>query len=176
MEITIRQEQTQDLKGVNQVIKCAFEKEPLSDHKEHLMVERLRKSKGFIPELSLVAQRNNQIIGYILLSKVNIQNEIKTFPSLALAPVAVLPDYQNQGIGSQLINAAHDIAREMGFESIVVLGHETYYPRFGYQLSKDFNITFPFEAPRENCMALELRKGGLKEVSGEVQYPKEFFS
>jgi predicted N-acetyltransferase YhbS len=157
------------------VIKYAFQKEKYSDQKEHLLVDRLRKSKEFIPELSLVAEKDDQLVGYILLSKVTIHNELKTFDSLALAPVVVLPEYQKQGIGRQLIEAVHTIAHDMGFSSIVVLGHESYYPKFGYCISEEYGITFPFEAPRENCMVLELRKDALKNVSGTIHYPEEFF-
>lgn len=175
MNIIIRQEQSSDFDQVDNVIKHAFKDEKLSDQTEHLLVRRLRKSAAFIPELSLVAEDKGKVIGHILLSKVSIQNESELFNSLALAPVSVLPEYQNQGIGGKLINAAHDIARKLGHSSVVLLGHEDYYPRFGYELSKNFGVKFPFEAPEKNCFILELNKDSLKEVSGTVKYPKEFF-
>jgi predicted N-acetyltransferase YhbS len=175
MEIKIRKEEKEDFKAVFELIRLAFENEELSDHKEQFLVERLRNSDAFVPELSLVAEVDNQIAGYILLTKINIEDRDKnTHISLALAPVAVLPDYQGKGIGGKLIQAAHDRARALGFGSVVLLGHESYYPKFGYKLTKEFGIKLPFEVPEENCMAIELSQNALRNVSGIVRYPKAF--
>ena len=175
MEIKIRKEEKEDFKKVFELIRLAFENEELSDHKEQFLVERLRNSDAFVPELSLIAEVDNQIAGYILLTKINIEDKDKnTYTSLALAPVAVLPNYQGKGIGGKLIQAAHDIAKKMGFGSVMLLGHENYYPKFGYKLTKEFGIKLPFEVPEENCMAIELSQNALQNVSGVVRYPKEF--
>jgi len=175
MNIEIRKEEKEDFRTVFELIRLAFENEELSDHKEQFLVERLRNSDAFIPELSLVAEVDNQIAGYILLTKINIEDKNKnTYTSLALAPVAVLPDFQGKGIGGKLIQAAHDKARALGFGSVVLLGHESYYPKFGYKLTKEFGIKLPLDVPEENCMAIELSQNALKNVSGVVQYPKEF--
>lgn len=171
----IRQENANDFIAVFNLIKKAFEKETLSDHKEHFLVERLRTSDTFIPELSLVAEINNKIVGHILLTKLNIINKTNKIESLALAPLSVLPDFQRKGIGGGLINTSHKIAKNLGYRSIILLGHETYYPRFGYKPLDTFNITLPFPAPKENCMALELIPNGLNGVNGVVEYPKAFF-
>ncbi|QSE98669.1 GNAT family N-acetyltransferase [Fulvivirga lutea] len=175
MDIKIRQEKSLDYDQVEHTIKNAFKEEKHSDQTEHLLVGRLRKSTHFIPELSIVAEKDGKVIGHILLSKVTIENERKIFNSLGLAPVSVLPVYQKQGIGSKLIIAAHNKALQLGYDSVVLLGHEDYYTRFGYKLSKNFGIKFPFKAPEENCFVLELKKDSLKEVSGTVKYPMEFF-
>lgn len=172
--MTIRQENNNDYEAVFNLIEEAFRKEEFSDHKEQFLVERLRNSNTFIPELSLVAESDGKIIGHILLTKVHIKNEQTQFDSLALAPVSVLPAFQGKGIGSALIKKAHKIAIDLGHKSIVLLGHEDYYPRFGYQQANSFGITFPFDAPKENCMVIELVKNGLKRVQGVVAYPKEF--
>ena len=175
MEIIIRQEQKQDYPNVFQLIQLAFKDMPESDHQEQFLVERIRHSDGFIPELSLVAESDGKIIGYLLLSKVEIITGDKHFPSLALAPVAVLPSFQYQGVGSKLIREAHRIAAQIGYHSALVLGHSNYYPRFGYRPAQDFNIVFPFDVPSEYCMAIELIPEGLKEVHGMVKYPDVFF-
>lgn len=175
MNIEIRKEEKEDFKTVFELIRLAFENEEMSDHKEQFLVERLRNSDAFVPELSLVAEVDNQIAGYILLTKIKIEDKDKNnYISLALAPVAVLPGYQGKGIGGKLIQAAHKIARELGFGSVVLLGHENYYPKFGYKLTKEFGIKLPFEVPEENCMAIELSQNTLQNVSGIVRYPKEF--
>jgi len=174
MNITIRQETPKDHQAVFHLIEAAFQSEPISDHQEQFLVERLRTSPAFIPELSLVAEVDKKIVGHILLTKLKIKNEQTAFDSLALAPVSVLPNYQRKGIGGQLIKQAHSIAKALGHTSIVLLGHAHYYPRFGYQPAHLFGITFPFEAPKENCMVLALTENGLDGISGTVVYPKEF--
>ncbi|HBQ61902.1 MAG TPA: GNAT family N-acetyltransferase [Balneolaceae bacterium] len=175
MDITVRQEQKNDRSTVEKVIRKAFEPEPMSDQKEHLLVKKLRDSPAFIPELSLLAEVDNTVVGYILLTKIQIKDATTTFDSLALAPVSVLPDHQRKGIGKMLIRTAHNKAKELGFRSVVLIGHEDYYPKFGYKEAQYFGISFPFEAPAENCMAIELFPDSLAKVSGEVVYPEAFF-
>lgn len=174
MKLTIRKEESEDFESVFNLIEKAFESEQMSDHQEHFLVERLRKSDAFIPELSMVAEIENRIVGHILLTKLKIKNEQDEFNSLALAPVSVLPEYQGKGIGGRLIKEAHKNAKELGYQSIVLLGHEKYYPKFGYKRADRFGIELPFEVPKENCMAIELIEDGLKGVKGIVEYPKEF--
>lgn len=174
MKITIRKEEVKDFKAVFNLIEKAFESEQMSNHKEQFLVERLRKSDTFISELSLVAEIDGKIVGHILTTKLKIKNKTNEFRSLALAPVSVLPEFQGKGIGGKLITESHKIAKELGYKSIVLLGHEKYYPKFGYKQADKFGIELPFELPKENCMAIELVKNGLNGVSGMVEYPKEF--
>ena len=171
----IRQEQTQDYKKVFKVIEAAFKNVEYSDQSEPFLVERLRQSDAFIPELSLVATIDDEIVGHILLTKITIKDTNRNTPSLALAPVSVLPEYQGQGIGGAFIKAAHVESKLLGHQSVILLGHENYYPRFGYQQTEQFGIKLPFEVPKENCMAIELVKNALQNVSGTVVYPKAFF-
>lgn len=98
MRINIRKENQADYSAVFEVIEQAFEKLVLSDHQEQFLVQRLRKSTAFIPDLSIVAEIGNKIVGHILLTKLKIKNEQDEFESLALAPVSVLPEYQGKGI------------------------------------------------------------------------------
>lgn len=173
--ITIRQEEEKDHLKVFQLTEEAFRNMEHSDHQEHFLVEQLRNSEAFIPELSLVAEtENGEIAGHILFTKLKIQNGDETFESLALAPVSVHPDFQNRGIGGQLILRGHSIAKESGYTSVILIGHESYYPKFGYEKTTNFGISFPFEIPEINGMAVELVKDGLKNVKGIVKYPKEF--
>jgi predicted N-acetyltransferase YhbS len=87
-----------------------------------------------------------------------------------------LPEFQKQGIGGQLIEYAHNKAKELGYESIVLLGHKDYYPKFGYSQAAEFGIDLPFDVPKENSMVITLTKNGLDGVNGIVQYPKEFMT
>ncbi|MBB4803024.1 putative N-acetyltransferase YhbS [Flavobacterium nitrogenifigens] len=175
MEVKLRQENENDFQSVFQLIEKAFEKEEYSDHKEHFLVERLRKSEAFISELSIVAEIESKIVGHILFTKLKVVNDSDSFESLALAPVSVLPEFQGKGIGSKLILYGHEVAKKLGYKSVILLGHQDYYPRFGYELCEKYNIKMPFDVPSENCMVISLIENGLKGVSGEVVYPKEFF-
>ena len=175
MDLIIRKENPEDFKAVFKLIEKAFENERMSDHKEQFLVERLRKSNAFVPQLSMVAETEKQIVGHILLTKLKIKNEYNEFESLALAPISVLPEYQRNGIGGMLIKEAHEKAKELGFQSVVLVGHEKYYLKFGYKQADLFGIKLPFEVPKENCMAIELTENGLENVSGMVKYPKEFY-
>lgn len=174
MNIIIKQEQKNNYEIVEDLIKRSFENEEFSDKSEHLLVNRLRNSSSFIKELSLVAFDEEKIVGHILFTKAKIDNDKEAFETLALAPVSVLPDYQGKGIGSKLIQEGLKIAKEIGYKSVIVLGHDKYYPKFGFIPASNFNIKAPFEVPDEAFMALELVRNGLKNVNGIVVYAKEF--
>lgn len=173
--MTIRQEEEKDYQKVFELIEEAFREIEYSDHQEQFLVEKLRKSEAFIPELSLVAEdEKGDIVGHILFTKLGIETGTETFESLALAPVSVSPQFQNQGIGGQLIREGHLVAQKLGYQSVILIGHENYYPKFGYEKTSNFGISFPFEIPEKNAMAIELVKNGLKNKKGMVKYPKEF--
>ncbi|TYS67796.1 N-acetyltransferase [Sutcliffiella horikoshii] len=175
MDIVIRQERQEDYLITEHVVKRAFEHAEFSDQKEHFLVQRLRSSDAFIPELSLVAiDEKKEIVGHILLTGIKIVNQMEENVSLALAPVSVTPEYQNKGIGSTLIREAVQRAGELGYNSIIVLGHQDYYPKFGFKSASLWGISAPFPVPSDSFMALELRKGTLQHVQGTVVYPKEF--
>ncbi|UCA61606.1 N-acetyltransferase [Chryseobacterium rhizoplanae] len=173
--IKIRQEEEKDYEEVFKLTEEAFRDIEHSDHKEHFLVEKLRESEAFIPELSLVAENGNGILaGHILFTKLTVENGSETFESLALDPVSVKPEFQNQGVGGQLIQEGRRIARKLGYQSVILIGHENYYPKFGYKKTSNFGISFPFEIPEANGMAVELIKDGLKNRKGMVKYPREF--
>ena len=173
--ITIRQESPQDHTNVYKLIREAFASVEESDHSEQDLVERLRHSSSFIPELSLVAETGRgELVGHILLTRIHIINDAQAFPSLAVAPLSVLPSCQRQGIGSALIREAHRRAAALGYDSAVLLGHPGYYPRFGYLPAHRFGIRFPIDAPVDCCMVIELQPDGLKGVQGRVEYDPVF--
>ena len=167
--IEIRQENEKDYDAIYDVVKTAFSKASHCDGNEQDLVNDLRKGNAYIPELSLVANDNDKIVGYIMFTKINIgENE-----EIALAPLAVLPEYQRQGIGSLLIKEGHRIAKELGYNYSVVLGSENYYPKFGYVPAKVYGIKPPFEVDDKNFMAVKLNDNADK-IDGTVIYSKEF--
>lgn len=167
--IEIRQENIKDYEEVYNVIKRAFETAEHRDGNEHDLVNELRKGDSFIPKLSLVAIKENKIVGYILFTKIKIGE----YEEITLAPLAVLPEYQKQGIGSKLIEEGHRIAKELGYHYSVVLGSEKYYTKFGYIPAIKFGIKAPFDVPNENFMAIKLNDTNT-EIKGIVKYAKEF--
>lgn len=173
--LQLRQETPGDYPAVRALIVQAFDLDPQQTNGEHALTDRLRQSPSFIPELSLVAVAAGQVVGHILLSKMEIQQSQKAVPSLALAPLSVLPSWQGKGIGSALIKEAHRIARNLGHGSVIVLGDADYYPRFGYRKLAHFGITLPFPAPPENCLIVELQEDSLSGVSGRAVYDAAFF-
>ncbi|OXS57393.1 GNAT family N-acetyltransferase [Cohnella sp. CIP 111063] len=171
MHILIRQEKNEDANEVYHLIQQAFEDSDYSDHDEHNLVNRLRNSTKFIPELSLVAEYDGQIAGHILFTEVHVGDQTL----IALAPVSVRPEMQSKGIGKLLITEGHKIAAQLGYKGSIVLGHDTYYPKFGYKKASQYGIEAPFEVSDDHFMAAELIDGGLTDVRGVVEYAKEFF-
>ncbi len=166
--LTIRQEEEKDYAQVYETVRRAFAGAEESDGDEQNLVCRLRKSTAFIPELSLVAETEGKIVGHIMFTRLKIAGT----EQLALAPLAVLPEYQKQGIGGKLIESGHQIAKKMGFRFSVVLGYPSYYPKFGYRPAAGFGIKCPFDVPEECFMAATLQKAD--RLEGTVVYPPEF--
>ncbi|MGX1787772.1 GNAT family N-acetyltransferase [Bosea sp. NPDC055332] len=134
------------------------------------IVERLR-SDGLVA-VELVAEQGGAIIGHILLSWLPTMMDGRAVKALALAPMAVRPGLQKQGIGGRLIMAALDEARVAGAEVVIVLGHPGYYLRFGFSAPLAQNLASPFQG--EAFMALELVTGALAGKQGSVSYPSAF--
>lgn len=167
--LNIRQELQSDYDAVYQVVKEAFTNAEYTDGDEQNLVVRLRNSKSFIPELSLVAVENEKIVGHILFTRA-VVNGIEV---LALAPLSVLPEYQNRGIGQSLIKQGHIIAQKMGYKYSVVLGHAEYYPKSGYVPASQFGIKAPFKVEDENFMAVCLNET-IGNLNGIMEYDEAF--
>ena len=165
----IRQERLEDYDAVDHIVKEAFESAEHSDGNEQDLVVELRKSKSFIPELSLVAVEDGKIVGHILFTKALVQG----VEVLALAPLSVLPDYQNKGIGLSLMKEGHGIAHKLGYEYSVVLGHSKYYIKAGYTPASKYGIKAPFEVEDESFMAICLN-GTVGKLNGVMEYDEAF--
>lgn len=170
MKILLRPEEASDIETIFDLNKQAFGRD-----NEANVVSLLRCKKTFIPALSIVAIRERQLVGHILFTLVEIvDSQTKKNQSLALAPVAVHPDFQNEGIGTQMIKYGLNQAQQLGFKSVMVLGRATYYPRFGFLPASHWHIYAPFDVLSCSFMAMELKPGGLHGVSGIVDFPSEF--
>ena len=167
--LVIRTEQKGDYKQVCQLIKKAFKTAKYSDGTEQDLVEKLRRSQSFIPELSLGATIDNKIVGHILFTKARI-NQVEV---LTLAPLSVLPGYQHQGIGLSLIKHGHKIAQNLGYNYSVVLGDSAYYSKAGYIPASQYGIISPFEVTNENFMAICFDNNP-QQLNGVIKYDDAF--
>ncbi|WP_340008564.1 N-acetyltransferase [Paenibacillus sp. FSL K6-0276] len=168
----IRTETSADYDGVYQVNVKAFD----DREDEARLVESIRNSEGFIPELSIVAEKDNEIVGHILLSKAVVQDGENTNDVIVLAPIAVMPNVQKQGIGKALILEGLDRCRTLGYDLVFLIGHPEYYPKFGFQPARQHGFELKqFEVSDNVFMVCELKEGALQKVKGELIYPKSFF-
>lgn len=158
----IRPETEQDQLPIHRVNAEAFETET-----EATLVDALRNSG--IPLISLVAEQDDTVVGHVLFSPMT-DAQGNHVPIAGLAPVAVAPGHQKQGIGSALIRAGLEQCRAAGYQAVIVLGHPGYYPRFGFVPASHFGIRCQYDAPDEAFMALELLPGALTEIAGVVKY------
>jgi len=167
--LCIRPETPGDYEAIGRINEAAF-----GGNAESRLVERLRRTEAFLPELSLVAELEGVPVGYTLFYPVRIRSDVRSFPTLALAPMAVLPECQNKKIGSTLAIAGLRYAQEGGHRSVIVLGHPPFYHRFAFKTASEWGIRAPFDVPDESFMALELVLGELEGKAGVVEYPAEF--
>jgi putative acetyltransferase len=166
--LIIRPETTEDEAAIRHVNEEAF-----GQKEEAEIIEKLR-SRGVLT-ISLVAVQDNDIVGHIAFSPVKVESEHSSFEAISLAPMAILPAYQRQGIGSQLVRAGLEECRRIGHELVVVLGHPNYYPRFGFVPASTYGIKSEYDVPDEAFMVLELRQGAYSGRSGIVKYQPEFY-
>jgi putative acetyltransferase len=168
----IRAEKAEDRAAIWEINRLAFGGEA-----EPNLVDKIRKSAGFIPQLSLVAVQQGRVVGHILFSPIEIRLDDRPdqpMQALALAPMAVHPDLQKQGIGSALVRHGLEICRDLGHNLVVVIGHPDYYTRFGFTSARARGLDAPFPVPDEAFLAIELVPGSLPGVKGTVVYPPAF--
>jgi len=164
--LIIRPEQPEEITDIRHVNLAAFGAAVEAD-----LVDALRQHAQ--PFLSLVAVEADEVVGHIAFSPVTLVQH----PDLriaGLAPMAVLPSRQRQGIGTSLVRAGLHESVRLGFEAVVVLGHAGYYPRFGFQAASSLGLASEYNVPDDAFMALELRPGALHGYSGTIRYHPSF--
>jgi len=166
VEIVLRPEEEKDYKIVEELTREAFWNHHVPGCDEHLLIHNLRKTKEFVRELDFVALYNNKIAGNIVYVKTKIKNNGTEYNVLTFGPVSVLPEYQNRGIGSKLINHTIKLSREMGFAAIIIYGDPEYYKRFGFKESKNYGITNADKKYPAALLVLELYPRSLSGIEG----------
>ena len=164
--LTIRLEAPGDAAAIHQVNLLAFGQPQEAD-----LVDALRRNGGLT--ISLVAIQDSRIVGHIAFSPVTITSDT-IIDAIGLAPMAVVPEYQNTGIGSQLVEARLNACHNTPYGVVVVLGHPPYYPRFGFTPAKPYGIVWEHDVPEEVFMVHELQAGALAQTQGMVKYRPEF--
>jgi putative acetyltransferase len=163
----IRMEEPEDFAGIRAVNLAAFGRES-----EANLVDQLRLATSTI---SLVAVEGDRVVGHIFFSPVLLEGTcFHDLKLLGLAPMAVLPDYQRQGIGSLLIQHSLEEHLQSKFSAVVVLGHTEYYPRFGFVPAREKGLGCDYFVPDEAFMVLELKSGALEGCSGIIKYHSAF--
>ena len=163
--IQIREEREGDAAAIRELNRLAF-----GQDQEGNIVDALRANDAVTA--SLVATLDGRVVGHILYSPVTL-HEIK---GAGLAPMAVLPEYQRQGIGSKLVEAGNQQLKQSGCPFIIVVGHPSFYPRFGFEPASTHRITCEWELPDEVFMVLVLDPLKMAGVSGLAKYRPEFSS
>jgi len=164
---TVRTETIEDHESVRRVNELAFAR-----CNEAALVDALRANAR--PYVSLVAVVHEEVVGHIFFSPVSVESEAGGFTAMGLAPMAVLPEHQNQGIGSQLVREGLKECRRIGQNIVVVLGHPNYYPRFGFAPASLKGLRSEYDVPDEVFMVMELTEGALNGRRGLVKHHPEF--
>jgi len=164
----IRAELPVDLDQIHELHRTSF-----ATAAEAELVDAIRASAGFIPELSLVAATaDTSVLGHILISRVELERGEERSAVLALAPVAVLPAHRERGIGSTLVAGALALAEERNEPFVVVLGSPRFFARFGFLPAADFGVTGPYDVPDD---LYQLFPRPATEIpTGRVVYPPAF--
>lgn len=160
--VVMRRESPEDVVGIREVVRAAFGRDGEAD-----LVDALRRAGALT--LSAVALSENRVVGHVGFSLITIG---ESGAGLALAPVAVAPDWQRRGVGSALIRWSLEECRGLGHGMVIVLGEPEYYSRFGFVAAARFGIECPFAVPAEVFMALEL--SAARAPRGMVKYRQEF--
>jgi predicted N-acetyltransferase YhbS len=164
--VVIRRETPREFSQIYELVRIAFQTAKVSNGKEQDFVNDLRGGGNYIPELALVAEEKGKLIGHIMFTRSCIVNGDNKFETLLLAPISVVLESRNKGIGSALIGEGFKLAREMGYKSVVLVGDPAFYHRFGFQTASNWGIKPTHPIPDENVMACELVPHALQKVDG----------
>jgi putative acetyltransferase len=164
--MNIRDEQPDDAQAIRSVNRAAFGNDAEAD-----LVDSLRRHAA--PLISLVAEDHGGIVGHILFSPAMLETKPEV-QIMGLAPMAVVPKRQRQGIGSQLVAEGILRCQALNADAVVVLGHPAYYPRFGFVPASRFSIRSVYDVADDVFMIRELRAGALSGVDGIIRYHPVF--
>ncbi len=157
-----------DYNEIYELVKTAFETAQVSDGTEQDFVLKLRAGNTYIQELELIAKNNEEIIGHIMFTKLNIKTNKGEYVALLLAPLCVKLEYRNKGVGKKLVYTGFEEAKKLGYEAVFLVGNPQYYNRFGFKEVGKLGIKNKTEIPNEFVLGCELVQGALDNIEGEI--------
>ena len=166
----VRPENPAEFEDIYDLIRAAFETARVKEGDEQDFAEKLRSSENYIPELALVVETTEGLAGHIMLTKTYIDTAAGEYEALLLAPVSVLAQHRDKGVGSMLIIESMRRARQMGYKAVFLCGDPAYYHRFGFRSVADLGMTYVSGIEAQYMMVCELNPGALKGVKGIVDY------
>jgi predicted N-acetyltransferase YhbS len=164
--LIIRQEKSSEFRYIYDFVRAAFETAKVSNGKEQDFVIKLRARDKYIPELALVAEKDAKIIGHIMLTKTYVTNSNSEFNALLLAPLSVSLEHRKHGVGSNLVTRSFEIAKNVGYKAVFVVGDPAFYGRFGFESSALFGIKHVPAIPEQFIMVHELTTGAVAGNTG----------
>lgn len=168
MNFNIKQEAAEELAEIYNLIQTAFETAKVSDGDEQDFAVRLRGSKNYIPQLALVAEHEGRIIGHVMFTETYVaQPDGAQTKVLLAAPLSVLAECRNQGVGSGLMKEGFRRAKALGYTSVFLCGDPAYYGRLGFKPAQDYGIRHE-SIPDPYVMAYELTPEALRGITGVV--------
>jgi putative acetyltransferase len=165
--ITIRAERPDDITAIRRINELAF-----CGTEEADLVDRLRAHNKLL--VSLVAEDEGQLVGHVAFSHLTLGTQRLPCAGAGLGPMAVVPERQRQGVGSLLVRNGLDQCRLVRIQWVVLVGHPSYYPRFGFVRASSFGVRCAYEVSDEAFLAIELGVGALRGVTWTIYYEPEF--
>ena len=166
----IRQEKPSDFQYIYDLLRLLFKQLKYLMETNKIIVNRLRASGNYIPELALVAEENAKLVGHIMLTKTYVATGDSKFDALLLAPLSVALEHRKRGIGSKLVKESFELAKNLGYRAVFVVGDPAFYSRFGFKSSVLFGIKHVPTIPDQFVMVHELSAGALTGVTGTVTF------
>jgi predicted N-acetyltransferase YhbS len=166
MEILLRLEEEKDFRLVEELTREAFWDVHFPGCDEHLLIHNLRGAKEFVKALDFVATYNDRIVGNIVYVETKVKNTGKEYTVVTFGPLSVLPEFQNLGIGSKLVNHTMQLSKEMGYKAVIIYGDPEYYKKFGFKESKEYKITNKENKYPAALLVYELYPNALNGIEG----------
>ena len=167
MDIKLRIEQSSDYHETENITREAFWNHYSPGCDEHYLLHIMRNHPKFVPELDIVAEHNNKIVGNVVCLKSFIMaDDGNQYEVLSLGPISVLPEYQQQGIGGRMIALTKKLASEMGFRAILLCGDPDYYLRQGFIPAETLGIRTEDKIYATDLHVCELNDNALANVKG----------
>lgn len=178
--LQVRPESKEEYRIVEELTREAFFNVYLPGCKEHYVLHKFRDSDNFIKELSLVLELDGNIIGHVMFAKAKVKlqdgscKEVHTF-----GPFSIHPNYQKQGYGKYLLNAALNKAKDLGVKVLLACGSIDYYKKFGFTLASSRNVRYAFAEANDKVVPYflikEFDKSYLNASFCTYQDPDEYF-